>query len=448
MMPHGAVRAITRPARLEGDFAVPGDKSISHRSLILNAMAHGTARVTGLSDGEDVMSTLACLRGMGAEIAEGDSPGEYTVIGRGPTLEEPSDILDAGNSGTSMRLLSGLLAAQPFLSVLTGDASLRSRPMRRIVEPLQRMGAQVTGRQDGSLAPLVIRGGSLRGVEYDLPVASAQVKSCILLAGLSADGDTVIHQPALSRDHTERMITAMGATVEEDGLALSLRPSPLRAVDISVPGDISSAAFWIVAGLCHPDSRVVVRGVGLNPSRTGIIDALLAMGAGDSLQLVDERTEGGEPVADLLVTPAQLRGAEIGGDMIPRILDEIPILAVAACFAKGETVIRDAAELRVKESDRIATTVGELLRLGADIEAREDGMVIRGTGRLTGAACESHGDHRLAMAMAVCGVLADGETEVHGAADASVSYPTFWQHLDALSNTPNSKSPLSPGELG
>ena len=426
------VRKITRPDKLGGELAVPGDKSISHRSLILNAMATGTARVTGLSNGEDVMSTMACLRGMGVEITEGGEAGEYTVVGRGPVLEEPSDILDAGNSGTSMRLLSGLLAAQPFLSVLTGDASLRSRPMRRIVDPLQRMGAQVMGRQDGSLAPLVIRGGSLRGIEYDLPVASAQVKSCILLAGLSADCDTVIHQPALSRDHTERMVTAMGATVAEDGLALSMKPATLRAVDIAVPGDISSAAFWIVLGLCHPDSRVLVRGVGLNPSRTGIIDALQAMGAGDSLQLLDERTEGGEPVADILVTSGELKGAEIGGDMIPRILDEAPILAVAACFASGETTIRDAAELRVKESDRIATTVQELTRLGANIEALDDGMVIRGTGRLRGAACESHGDHRLAMAMAVCGLLAEGETEVHGAPDAAVSYPSFWEDLELL----------------
>ena len=441
-----AVRTISRPGRLGGELAVPGDKSISHRSLILNAMARGRARVTGLSNGEDVMSTLACLRGMGVEIAESGTPGEYTIAGRGPVLEEPSDILDAGNSGTSMRLLSGLLAAQPFLSVLTGDASLRSRPMRRIVDPLQQMGAQVMGRQGGSLAPLVIRGGSLRGIEYNLPVASAQVKSCIMLAGLSADGDTVIHQPALSRDHTERMVTAMGATVDEDGLDLYLRPVTLEAVDIAVPGDISSAAFWIVAGLCHPDSKVLVRGVGLNPSRTGIIDALLAMGAGDSLQLLDERTEGGEPVADVLVTPGELRGTEIGGDMIPRILDEVPILAVAACFASGETVIRDAAELRVKESDRIATTVGELSRLGAIIEAREDGMVIRGTGRLTGAACQSHGDHRLAMAMAVCGLLADGETEVHGAADASVSYPGFWDDLDTLVGIRPHPNPPPEGE--
>ena len=427
-----SVRTVRKPSRLVGELTVPGDKSISHRSLILNAMAHGSSRVTGLSNGEDVMSTMACLQRMGVQIAQGESPGEYTVVGRGPVLEEPADILDAGNSGTSMRLISGLLAAQPFLSVLTGDASLRSRPMRRIVEPLQQMGATVMGRQSGSLAPLVIQGGSLNGIEYDLPVASAQVKSCVMLAGISADGDTLIHQPALSRDHTERMVMAMGAAVEEDGLDLYVKPASLRSVDIAVPGDISSAAFWIVAGLCHPDSRILVRDIGLNPSRTGIIDALMAMGAGDNLQLLNERTEGGEPVADLLVTSAELHGTEIGGDMIPRILDEVPILAVAACFASGETIIRDAAELRVKESDRIATTVGELTRLGADIEAREDGMVIRGTGSLTGAACQSHGDHRLAMAMAVSGLLASGAVLVHGSDDASVSYPSFWQDLESL----------------
>ena len=434
MASESGTRTVSRPARFFGELAVPGDKSISHRSLILNAMAHGTARVTGLSNGEDVMSTIACLRGMGAEITAGEELGEYSIVGRGPVLQEPSDILDAGNSGTSMRLLSGLLAAQPFMSVLTGDGSLRTRPMRRIVEPLQRMGAQVMGRQDGALAPLVIRGGSLRGIEYHLPVASAQVKSCIMLAGLSADGDTVIHQPALSRDHTERMVSAMGATVEEDGLDLSIRPGGLQAVDIEVPGDVSSAAFWIVAGLCHPDSRVLVRGVGLNPSRTGIIDALWSMGAGEGLRLVNQRTEGGEPVADVLATPTELRGTEVGGEMIPRILDEVPILAVAACFANGETIIRDAGELRVKESDRIATTVQELSRLGADIDATDDGMVIRGTGRLRGAACQSHGDHRLAMALAVCGVLGEGETVIAGASDASVSYPEFWEDLELLAS--------------
>ena len=430
---HSEVRVITRPARLAGELAVPGDKSISHRALILNAMAYGVGRVSGLSDGADVRSTMACLRGLGVEIVAGDGVGEWVVTGRGPVLSEPGDVLDAGNSGTSMRLLAGVLAAQPFFSALTGDASLRSRPMGRVVAPLRRMGATALGRQGGELAPLAIRGGDLRGIEYDLPVASAQVKSCILLAGLAASGDTVLHQPALSRDHTERMVTAMGASVAADGLDLRLRPGPLTAIDVAVPGDVSSAAFWMVAGLCHSNSRALVRGVGLNPSRTGIVDALRAMGAGDdSLRLVNARVEGGEPVADLLVTSRQLRGTEIGGDLIPRLLDEIPILAVAACFAEGETVIRDAGELRVKESDRIATTVGELARLGADIEAREDGMIIRGTGRLAGADCRSHGDHRLAMALAVGGLLAEGETRVHGAGDAAVSYPGFWGDLDLL----------------
>ncbi len=434
MPPESGTRRVSRPARFAGELTVPGDKSISHRALILNAMADGTAHVTGLSNGEDVLSTMGCLQGMGVEISGTDRPGDYSVIGRGAILEEPSDVLDAGNSGTSMRLLSGLLAAQPFMSVLTGDSSLRTRPMGRIVEPLMQMGARIMGRRNGALAPLVIRGGSLQGIEYDLPVASAQVKSCIMLAGLSADADTVIHQPALSRDHTERMMTAMGATVKENGLALSISPGGLQAVDIAVPGDISSAAFWIVAALCHPNSRVMVTGVGLNPSRTGIIDALRAMGAGDGLQLLNERTEGGEPVADVLAKSTDLQGTEIGGDMIPRILDEVPILAVAACFAAGETVIRDAGELRVKESDRIATTVLELSRLGADIQALDDGMLIRGTGRFTGTACQSHGDHRLAMALAICGLLADGDTSVGGAADASVSYPDFWEHLELLAN--------------
>ena len=425
-------RTVRQPEALVGALAVPGDKSISHRSLILNALAEGTATVRGLSHGEDVLSTMSCLRAMGVSIEPGNEPGLYTIVGRGGSLQEPDDILDAGNSGTSMRLLSGLLASQPFVSVLTGDQSLRSRPMGRIVAPLKAMGASIMGRRDDSLAPLVIRGGAIKGIEYTLPVASAQVKSCIMLAALSAEGDTVIRQPALSRDHTERMITAMGASVEAGGLDLVLRPAKLKAVDIAIPGDISSAAFWMVAGLCHPDSRVLVRGVGLNPSRTGVIDALMAMGAGDGLRILEERVEGGEPVADLLITPAKLKGTEIGGDLIPRILDEIPVLAVAACFAEGDTVIRDAAELRVKESDRIATTVEELGRLGASIEAFEDGMVVHGTGRLTGVPCYSHGDHRLAMALAIAGLAADGTTTVHGAEDASVSYPEFWEDLESL----------------
>ena len=435
--PSSHSRAVSRPASLGGVLSVPGDKSISHRSLILNAIAQGDALVQGLSGGEDVISTMRCLQAMGVSIEPADAPGSYKIRGRGPELEEASDILDAGNSGTSMRLLSGILASQPFVSVITGDGSLRSRPMQRIVQPLKQMGAQIMGRRNDSLAPLVVRGGGLKGIEYDLPMASAQVKSAIMLAGLSATGETIIHQPALSRDHTERMVMAMGGKIEEDGLDLVIHPATLKAVDIIVPGDISSAAFWMVAALCHQDSRILVRGVGMNPSRTGIIDVLQEMSAGDGLKILDQRTEGGEPVADILVTPAELHGVEIGGDLIPRLLDEVPILAVAACFAIGDTVIRDAAELRVKESDRIATTVEQLTRLGANIEATDDGMIIHGrgtggTGRLTGAECESHGDHRLAMSMAVAGLLADGETTVHGAADASVSYPEFWRDLDLL----------------
>ena len=429
-------RGISRPVSLGGVISVPGDKSISHRSMILNAIAQGDALVQGLSGGDDVISTMRCLQAMGVSIEPAGTPGSYTVKGRGAQLTEPEDILDAGNSGTSMRLLSGILASQSFASVITGDGSLRSRPMQRVVQPLKQMGAQIMGRQDDSLAPLVIRGGNLRGIKYDLPMASAQVKSAIMLAGLSASGETVIHQPALSRDHTERMVLAMGGKIEENGLDLVIHPAELKAVDITVPGDISSAAFWMVAGLCHSNARILIRGVGLNPSRTGLVDVLQAMGAGDSLQLLDERTEGGEPVADILVTSTELHGVEVGGDMIPRMLDEVPILAVAACFATGDTVIQDAAELRVKETDRIATTVGELTRLGANIEPREDGMVIHGRqaggGELTGADCESHGDHRLAMSMTVAGLLASGETTVHGAADASVSYPEFWQDLELL----------------
>ena len=429
-------RDVTRPNSLDGIISVPGDKSISHRSLILNAIAYGDALVQGLSGGDDVLSTMHCLQAMGVTIEPTGQAGSYSVIGRGPQLVEPSDILNAGNSGTSIRLLSGILAAQPFVSVITGDSSLRTRPMQRILDPLGQMGAQIMGRHENTLAPLVFRGGNLQGIEYDLPMASAQVKSAIMLAGLFASSETVIHQPALSRDHTERMLSAMGGKVKKDGLNLTVLPTELKAVNITVPGDISSASFWIVAGLCHPNAQIMVRGVGLNPSRTGIIDVLQDMRAGDALQLLNQRNEGGEPVADILVTSAELHGTEIGGDMIPRMLDEVPILAVAACFAIGDTVIRDAAELRVKESDRIATTVSELTRLGADIEATADGMIIHGRGpgegALEGAECESHTDHRLAMSMAVAGLLANGKTTVHGALDASVSYPEFWQDLDIL----------------
>ena len=420
-------QVVRSPKVLRGCVHPPGDKSISHRALVLNAIARGTSAISGLSNGEDVHSTMACLKSLGVRIGPGDGEGAFLVHGSQGQLEEPGDVLDAGNSGTSMRLLLGVLAGQPFLSVLTGDGSLRSRPMDRIVQPLRLMGAHVLGRHNDSLAPLVVRGGSLRGIEYTMPVSSAQVKSSIMLAGLFAQGDTVLHQPALSRDHTERMVCAMGGVVKCDGRSLLLRPGELAAVDVSVPGDISAAAFWIVAGLCHPDARIRIKGVGVNPTRAGILEALESMGAHISQEA--PRLEGGEPVADLVVESSDLKATEVGGELIVRMIDELPVLAVAACFARGSTVIRDAQELRVKESDRILTTVKELSRLGARIRELPDGMVIDGTGRLAGGRGHSHGDHRLAMALGVAGLLSDGETAVDGAQAAGISYPQFWQHL-------------------
>ena len=421
---------IRRPRLLAVSVAPPGDKSISHRALIFNAIGHGKATVAGLSGGADVRSTMRCLRGLGVRIETGECEGAVTVYGSQAHLEEPEDVLDTGNSGTSMRLLSGLLASQPFLSVLTGDGSIRSRPMGRIVEPLRLMGAHIQGRNNDSLAPLVIRGGSLKGIDYTMPVASAQVKSSIILAGLSAQGETVLRQPARSRDHTERMVNAMGGEVREDGLSLVIRPGQLSTMDVRVPGDISAAAFWMVAALCHPNARITIKSVGLNPTRAGILEAFANMGA--RITQVKPRLEGGEPVADLLAESSDMRGTEVDGDLIPRMIDELPVLAVAACFATGTTVIRDAQELRFKESDRILTTVKELSRLGANIEERPDGMVIHGVRTLKGGHCRSHGDHRLAMALGVAGLLAENETVVDGAQAASISYPQFWQHMQQL----------------
>ena len=420
---------IVAPPRLEGEVSLPGDKSISHRAAILNGIARGSARISNYSPGADCASTLRCLRAMGVAITdEGD--GSLIVEGVAGALREPSAVLNAGNSGTTMRLLSGVAAGQPFLTVLAGDRSLQSRPMGRIVDPLRRMGAEVSGRQGDTLAPLVIRGGNLHGMEYDLPVASAQLKSCLLLAGLTAGGQTLLREPAPSRDHTERMLQAMGARVERDGLSIAVRPSDLKAIDVRVPGDISSAAFWLVAGAVHPEARVLVRDVGVNPTRTGVLDVLRDMGA--RLSLENPRLEGGEEVADIRVESSDLHGTEIGGAIIPRLVDEIPVLAVAACFARGTTVIRDAAELRTKETDRIRAMAQELGRMGGQVEETPDGLVIHGTMSLRGADCRSYGDHRVAMAMAIAGLVARGETTVAGAESASVSYPEFWRQLASL----------------
>ena len=418
---------VRRPRRLRGDVTPPGDKSISHRAAIFNAIADGEARVENYGTGADLASTLRVLRGLGTQIERHDD-GAFTV--RGGILAEPSDILNTGNSGTTTRLMAGVLAGQPFMSVMTGDRSIRSRPMARIVDPLRLMGAEVDGRDGGRLAPLTFRGGSLHGIEYRMPVASAQVKSALLLAGLFADGETTLEQPAVSRDHTELMFRSMGVEVVEDGLTVSVRPGRLTAMDVTVPADISSAAYWLVAGVCHPDAEVRVRNVGVNPTRTGILDALAMMGADVSVE--NERSEGGEAVADLVARSSSLRAAEIGGDLIPRLVDEVPVLALAACFAEGTTVIRDASELRVKESDRLMASRVELSRMGAEVEELDDGLRITGGRALHGATHRTYADHRIAMTMGVAGLLAAGETTVQSAQTASVSYPTFWDDLGSL----------------
>ena len=432
------MRQVVRPARrIEGEAAPPGDKSISHRAALLNTIAQGVAHVSNFCVGDDRTSMLRCLRGLGAAIRRhrrcriSGADECFEVRGRGTGgLSEPRSVLNAGNSGTTMRLVAGLSAAQPFFTVITGDRSLTNRPMGRIITPLRAMGATISGRSDDSLAPLAVRGGGLLGIDYTLPVASAQLKSCILIAGVHADGETTVRQPARSRDHTERMMRAMGADIDVDGLNVTVRRSELSSVDTRVPADVSGAAFWLVAGCGHPNAKIRIRGVGLNPTRTGALDVLRAMGGRISVENV--REEQGEPSADLVAESSALSGVDISGDIVPRVIDELPVLALAACLATGTTTIRDAKELRVKESDRIAATVDGLSRMGADVREREDGMEIRGGARLAGAACSSFGDHRIAMTMAVAGLMAQGETTIDGAEAASVSYPGFWDTLSAL----------------
>ncbi len=426
---------VRRPDTLRGTIAVPGDKSITHRALVLNALAHGEARIERMLDAADTRSTLACLRALGVRI-EQPEPGVVAVHGRGrAALSEPDDVLDCGNSGTTMRLLTGVLAGLPMLAVLTGDGSLRRRPMDRVVRPLTAMGADVTARGGGTLPPLVVRGGPLRGVRIETPVASAQVKSALLLAGLAADGPTTVVEPARSRDHTERLLGAMGARIEVDGTAVTVTPpdGDLSPVDVTVPGDVSTAAVWIVAATLHPDAELLLTGVGVNPTRTGLLDILREMGA--DIELLEQRTSGGEPVADLLVRSAELHGVEVSGELVPRAIDELPLVALAGVLADGQTVIRDAAELRVKESDRITTMAAVLRAFGARVEERPDGIAVEGGGRLHGARIGSSGDHRLAMMGAVAGLLADGETVIEGAEAVSVSYPEFWTDLGRVGAT-------------
>ena len=423
-----------RPAsRLQGTLRVPGDKSISHRALMLGALAEGETIIQGLLPGEDPISTARCLSALGAEITQINST-EVRVRGTGlGQLKEASDILDAGNSGTTLRLMMGILASQPGLfSTLTGDHSLRSRPMGRVSNPLSQMGAQIWGRQGGKYAPLAILGQSLKPFHYHSPIASAQVKSAVLLAGLLTPGQTLVTEPARSRDHSERMLRAFGAKVYTDeSLTVAVEgPAQLVGQTVIVPGDISSAAFWLVAASIVPGSELLLENVGINPTRTGILEVLQAMGA--DIQQLNPREQAGEPVADLRVRSAQLRGTTLGGSLIPRLVDEIPVLAVAALAAEGKTIIRDAEELRVKESDRLAVMAQELRKLGAQIQEHPDGLEIQGPQQLTGASVSPYSDHRVAMSLAVASLLARGETTLENPECARVSYPDFWTTLNQI----------------
>jgi len=411
-------------APLRGRARVPGDKSISHRALLLGAIAEGTSRVENFLPAADCQATLGVVRALGVEVEEHTSTA-LTVHGRGlHGLREPDDLLNCDRSGTTMRLLAGLLAGQSFFSVLGGDDQLRRRPMARVIEPLRLMGALALGRDGGRRPPLAIQGGNLHGIDYTLPVASAQVKSALLLAGLYAGGPTKLRVPGPARDHTERMLLAMGAKVQAGEWGVAIEPgATLKAIDVAVPGDFSSAAFLLVAASLVPGSEIIVEEVGVNPTRTGLLDVLQAMGA--QMALHDEQMVGGEPITCLTVRTSDLRGVEVDGDTVVRMIDEFPVLAVAATQAQGETIVRGAAELRVKETDRIATTVQELCRMGAEIEPRPDGFVVHGPTPLTGTAVHSHGDHRLAMALVVAGLIATGETVVQDVTCIADSFPGF-----------------------
>lgn len=416
--------------KLRGTVKIPGDKSISHRSVMFGAIAKGRTEITGFLQGADCLSTISCFRSMGIEII--NDKHTVTVNGRGlHGLSAPDSVLDTGNSGTTTRLISGILAGQNFTSRLDGDASIRKRPMDRIIDPLRLMGADIQGDNNSSFAPLTICGSKLNGIDYVSPVASAQIKSCLLLAGLYADGKTSVTEPTLSRNHTELMLSAFGAQVSSAGCTASVFPAnELYGQKINVPGDISSAAYFIAAGLIVPDSEILIENVGINPTRDGMIKVCLAMGG--SIELLNERTQGGEPVADLLVRSSSLHGTVIEGDIIPTLIDEIPVIAVLAAYADGETVIKDAAELKVKESDRIAVVTKNLSRMGADVTPADDGMTIQGGRPLHGAKLESFMDHRIAMSFTVAALGAEGTTSIADAGLAEISYPSYYKDLSAL----------------
>ncbi len=467
----------TKSGPLKGSITVPGDKSISHRAVMFGALAEGITEVTNFLQGADCLSTIRCFRQLGIEIENDPSKNYMLIKGKGlHGLQKPKDILDVGNSGTTMRLLSGILCGQSFATTLIGDESIQRRPMGRILDPLTKMGADIYSLKENNCAPLAINSRQeqlrsseqfsseqfsseqlsskqfsseqlhsseqfrdseqlsihkLKGIPYISPVASAQIKSCVLLAGLYAEGETSVTEPSLSRNHTELMLSEFGAIITSSGATATIRPDPkLTGRKIHVPGDISSAAYFIAAGLLVPNSEVIIKNVGINPTRDGILRVCRQMGADITLENVVDN--GGEPVADLIVRHSELTGTEIGGEIIPALIDEIPVIAVLACFATGTTVIKDAAELKVKESNRIDVMADNLRKMGADITPTEDGLIIQGGKALHGASIESKSDHRIAMSFAIASLLAEGETEIIDAACVDISYPNFYSDLKSL----------------
>lgn len=419
--------------KINGEIKVPGDKSISHRSLILSSIAEGESRIEGLLEAEDCLSTMGIMRNLGIEITK-EADGSYIVKGKGlDGLQEADDVLDCGNSGTSMRLLAGLLASQDFYSVLTGDHSLRKRPMQRIIGPLTDMGAKIWSRRDG-LAPLSIKGQNLKSMTYELPVASAQLKSSILLAALKTESETVIVEPAVSRDHTERMLKGAGVDLEikEDRIILKeAAERKLSPFNIKVPGDISSAAFFIAAGLLADSGSLLIKNVGINQTRSGFLEVVEAMNG--KIELLNQKDEGGEPTADILVKASNLKGCEVSGEIIPRLIDEIPIISVMAVMAAGKTTIKDAEELRVKETDRIAAVVKEFKRLGIEIKENPDGMEIVGVQKVRGGIeVESYHDHRIAMSLAVLALNTEKGITINGSEIISTSFPNFKELLEEV----------------
>ncbi|MCZ6800687.1 MAG: 3-phosphoshikimate 1-carboxyvinyltransferase [Nitrospirae bacterium] len=419
---------------LSGTITVPGDKSITHRAFILSALAEGTSTITGFSTGEDCLNTLRALQALGIPMTV--HPDSMEVTGKGLWgLTEPTQPLDFGNSGTGFRLLSGILAAQDFFTVLTGDESLSSRPMGRVVTPLRKMGATITGRKGGDLAPLAISGTKLQAIDYSSPVSSAQVKSCVLLAGLFAQGTTRFTEPQLSRDHTERMFQYLGIPFQKQDLTLHLTGGQsFQAKDLSVPGDLSAAAFFLVGGSIVPHSDICIRNIGMNPARTGIVDILQRMGA--NISILNEREEAGEPVADLRVQSAPLRGITITKEQVPQSIDEFPIICVAAALAQGRTVVSGAEELHVKETDRIEAMVQELTKLGVNIQGTPDGFSIEGKSTIHGATCTSYGDHRVAMSLAIAALTGNSPTTIDNASCIDTSFPGFHgKLLELLTNS-------------